>query len=112
MPKPTANAITPAVSPKASPYDDSATAPAATGPTTLAMSPDIEYAANTGPARPSTTSPMTAPGATSSSPDPRPSTAIATRKPVSDSHSASITNAEPAIVQPAMSTGRRPMRSA
>jgi len=56
-------------------------APAATGPTTLATSEDIEYAANTGPPRPSTMSPTTAAGATSSSPEPNPSTAMAIRKP-------------------------------
>jgi len=102
----------PAVKANAALYDDSASAPAATGPTTFAMSPDIEDAANTGPPRPSTTSPMIAPGATSSSPEPKPSTAIATRNIGSDCTSASRTNAEPEIAQPAMRIGRRPTRSA
>src|SRR3954470_8952087 len=111
-PATTAAASTAAVSPNASEYDTSAIAPAAIGPTTLATSEDMEYAANTGPPRPSTTSPTTAAGATSSSPEPNPSTAIATRKPGSDGHSASTTNAEPDSAQPATSTGRRPTESA
>src|SRR3954471_21840736 len=111
-PATTAAASTAAVSPNASEYDTSAIAPAAIGPTTLATSDDMEYAANTGPPRPSTTSPTTAAGATSSSPDPNPSTAIATRKPGSDDYSARMTNAEPEIAHPAIRTGRRPARSA
>src|SRR3954471_13286936 len=91
-----------AVNPNAPDHDTAASAPAATGPTTLATSEDIEYAANTGPPRPSTTSPTTAAGATSSSPEPNPSTAIATRKPGRPVHRARMTNAQPDSVQPAM----------
>src|SRR3954452_24534821 len=111
-PATTAAASTAAVRPNASEYDTSAIAPAATGPTTLATSEDMEYAANTGPPLPSTTSPTTAAGATSSRPEPRPRIAIDTRKPGSVDHSASTTNAQPEIAQPAMSTGRRPHLSA
>src|SRR4051812_41902986 len=111
-PAATANPRITAVNPNAPDHDTAAGAPAAIGPTTLATSEDIEYAANTGPPRPSTTSPTTAAGATSSSPEPNPSTAIATRKPGSDDHSASTTKAEPEIAQPAISTGRLPTRSA
>src|SRR3954447_20371594 len=111
-PATTATASTAAVRPNASEYATSAIAPAATGPTTLATSADIEYAANTGPPRPSTTSPTIAAGATSSRPEPNPRIAIATRNPGSDDHSASTTNATPDTLQPAISTGRRPSLSA
>jgi hypothetical protein len=102
----------PAVKPKAPENDTCAIEPAAIGPTTLATSDDIEYAANTGPPRPSTTSPTTAAGATSSRPEPSPSNAIDTRKPGSVDQTASSANAEPDIAQPATSTGRRPTVSA
>src|SRR3954447_21379823 len=108
----TAMARIPAVSQNACEYDAAASAPAVTGPITFATSEDTEYAAKTGPPRPSTTSPTTAAGATSSNPEPNPSTAIATRKPGSDDHSANTTNANPDNEHPATKTGRRPTQSA
>src|SRR5881275_1464473 len=109
MPIAVAPARMAAVSANASPNATSASAPVVTGPTTLAMSPDIEYAANTGPPRPSTTSPTTAPGATSSRPEPRPRMPMAIKNAGSDEDtSASRTNDEPEIAQPATSTGFRP----
>ena len=95
-----------AVEAKAAPKPvESASAPATSGPTRLPASPAIWYAAITVPPRPPTTSPSMAPGATSSSPLPKPNTTIATMNTTNEP--GRISTAQPAALprQPADQDG-------